>query len=145
MEAPRGHTPLVVRLAEVAGPDAAAVGTKAAGLARMLAAGLPVPAGFCVTGRAYRRHLEADGRLGRVRQALAGLANGSAADRDAALRDIRQAVGEPPLAADVREAVEQHWRALGEARVAVHHRPRPRTCPVSPSPASTTRTSASPT
>jgi pyruvate,water dikinase len=40
---------------EIQANDAAAVGGKALSLARMTAAGLPVPPGFCITTAAYRR------------------------------------------------------------------------------------------
>lgn len=51
--------PLVLSLSQCTDP--ALVGGKAAGLGRLLAAGLPVPDGCCVTIRAYERALQAMG------------------------------------------------------------------------------------
>jgi pyruvate,water dikinase len=109
---------LVLPLSEIRSGAAAETGPKAAHLARMLEAGLPVPPGFCVTGRAYRQYLTADHRLERIKQALGRLSAGTA-DSGAVLAQIRSAIYEAPLAAELREQIERHWRELGGTLAAV--------------------------
>ena len=119
MRTPRGDIPLVVPLTRVRQPDAAIVGAKAVGLARMLRADLPVPAGFCVTARAYREHLRGDGRADRIEQALARLTGESTEQTSAVLAEVREILRETAPAEDVRETITHHWRALGGASTAV--------------------------
>ena len=109
----------VVPLAEVRDDDVARVGAKAAHLARMLREELPVPAGFCVTGRAYRQHIRADESSRRIRHALGRLPGDSPGERGTILPEIRDAIRAAPLAARVREEIERHWRALAAPSVAV--------------------------
>jgi pyruvate, water dikinase len=104
------------------GGDRPAVGGKAATLAELTAAGLPVPAGFAVTTAAYRQAvapLDPDGALGRQIERLdpadaAGIAAMSAW--------VREAILATPLPCDVREAITACYQALagpGDAAVAV--------------------------
>ena len=51
----------VVKLEHVTAADRALVGGKAANLGALRRAGLPVPAGFCVTTAAFRRFLAESG------------------------------------------------------------------------------------
>ncbi|HET7873879.1 MAG TPA: hypothetical protein VFN71_00030, partial [Methylomirabilota bacterium] len=53
--------PLVLPLSDPTAIAATRVGPKAATLARLAAAGLPVPEGFSLTDEAYRRQLRAGG------------------------------------------------------------------------------------
>ncbi len=113
---------LIRFLADVADTDLDAVGPKAASLARLAGLGLPVPAGFCVTGTAYRAHLEAlpGPDLG---DRLAALADVHGEDRTARLAQLREAIEAAPLAPGLREALTEAWPRLvegqGDARVAV--------------------------
>ena len=58
----------IVRLDEPAATSPDLVGPKAAALARMTRAGLPVPRGFCLTAEAMSRQLRAAGLDGPVRR-----------------------------------------------------------------------------
>jgi len=91
---------LVISLVDVQPADRPRVGAKAANLAAMLRAGLPVPPGFCIGAEAYRRHARACG--------LAGPADGTS-ERLAA---IRAAILDAPVAAELREQIEAHWLGL---------------------------------
>src|SRR4051794_35300662 len=51
----------VVPISSPEATDAARFGPKAANLARLGQAGLPIPAGFCVDAEAYRTHIRALG------------------------------------------------------------------------------------
>ena len=78
--------------------DASRFGPKAANLARLGQAGLPIPAGFCVEASAYRRHFAALGFAG---------------TRDTrSLIAMRIALHETPITPEVREPLVAAWRAL---------------------------------
>ena len=95
------------------------VGGKAANLGELLSAGLPVPEGFCLTTAAYRRAVGAPDSL------LPGLAEVYATLREAAgaveesldlarlAGTARAAILAAPVPAEVSQAVEQAYTALG--------------------------------
>ena len=95
------------------------VGGKAANLGELLSAGLPVPEGFCLTTAAYPRAVGVPDSL------LPGLAEVYATLRDAAgaveesldlarlAGTARAAILATPLPAEVSQAVEQAYTALG--------------------------------
>ena len=90
--------PVLVALGDDLALDPALVGHKAANLARLAAAGLPVPPGVVVTVEACRRVLEA-GELGPDPTA--------------------EEVAACPIPADLRAQLEQALAPFGEARLAV--------------------------
>lgn len=88
------------------------VGGKAANLGELMRAGLPVPAGFCLTTQAYRRATASAG-LDVVHAALAGTA---ADDLPALARlaaDARTLVRAADVPADISDAVRSSYTALG--------------------------------
>ena len=90
---------LVVDLAELRAGDLARVGGKAANLGELIAAGLPVPGGFCITTDAYAH-------------ATAGVDTGDPAR-------ARAAIGSAAVPDDVAAAIIDAYRALGGGPVAV--------------------------
>ncbi len=86
------------------------VGGKAAGLAALLAAGLPVPPGFVVTTDAYRTVIADNQLAARIDDALAGPAP---ADAIAAL------FADAALPADLESSIVGAYRGLGDGDVAV--------------------------
>jgi pyruvate,water dikinase len=94
------------------GADLALVGGKGASLARLSAAGLPVPPGFHVTTRAYRDFVARSGIGPRI---LAAVRHdpATAARR---ITDLFEA-SEPP--ADIADAVREAYAGLGDGAVAV--------------------------
>jgi phosphoenolpyruvate synthase/pyruvate phosphate dikinase len=74
--------PLVLTLDD-ASAQLSQVGGKGASLARMAAAGLPVPAGFHVTTAAYRRFVTENGLQEQILAAVSGV---SAATADSSMR-----------------------------------------------------------
>jgi phosphohistidine swiveling domain-containing protein len=92
----------VVGLAECSSGAAAEIGGKAVGLGALLAAGMPVPAGFAVTTSAYRESVAA------IRHELDAIAAATAisdGEASAALRALFDGLLLPePVAAQVREA-----------------------------------------
>ena len=109
----------VVPLADAADDEMPGMGAKAAGLARMLRAGLPVPPGFCVTGRAYRVHVSS-GAVGRkLREATARLKTAPAEAVPTVLAEIRRAIRDAALAAEVRRGIERQWLEIAAPAFAV--------------------------
>ncbi|MDP9882697.1 pyruvate,water dikinase [Sinomonas atrocyanea] len=100
-------SPLVLPLASVGAGDLPAVGGKGANLGELMAAGLPVPAGFAVTTEAYRAHA-----------AAAGLDPAAAAADPARARDL---LTRTPLDSAARHEIAAALTDLGPegTRVAV--------------------------
>jgi len=88
---------------------AAEVGPKAATLARLAAAGLPVPDGVCLTAAAYRRQLAAAGL--EAEAACVGTATDERTARRHALA-VRLGLARAPLDPALAEALVAGWRAL---------------------------------
>lgn len=98
----------VISLAEAAATEPDLVGPKAANLASLSRAGLPTPGGFCITADAYRRQLH---QLGLFEQARAYAGADERGRRRLAV-EIRLALYQGELAADLKSEVLAAWRAL---------------------------------
>ncbi len=95
------------------------VGGKGANLGELTQAQIPVPPGFVVTTSAYRAFLLDTGLDRRIAELVEGLN----VEDDEALQDtacqVRAAIEEAPMPADLREQIEAAYRELGEGPVAV--------------------------
>ncbi|MFC4531260.1 PEP/pyruvate-binding domain-containing protein [Sphaerisporangium dianthi] len=107
--------PLVLPLAD-AGADLALTGGKGASLARMAAAGLPVPPGFHVTTEAYERFVAENSLRDAILSAVADAAGGSYADAE---RAIGRLFAEHDIPEPVGAAIREAYSALGGPAVAV--------------------------
>src|SRR6267142_7067766 len=99
----------VVSLDAPEATDARRFGPKAANLAALGRAGLPVPGGYAVDARAYRAQLAALGLEAPAREVFA------AEDRPRARRcalDMKLGLMESPIAPEVRESLVAAWRAV---------------------------------
>lgn len=93
--------------------DVREVGGKAAGLAQMTAAGLPVAPGFAVTAAAYRSYLQKDGLRDFTRGVLDGLGSGrDQAAFDDAERTISERLAQVQLPEEVAAAVRASYAKL---------------------------------
>jgi pyruvate,water dikinase len=95
-------------LADAEAATAEGVGPKAATLARLHRAGLPVPAGVCLTAEAYRRQLALAGVAGTAREVVAAEPAGA---RRLALA-VRLGMTRAPLDPAVDAALDAAWDAL---------------------------------
>ena len=86
----------IIRLEAIEDDDVALVGTKALNLAWMSRIGVPVPPGFCVTGAAYREHLNSEKLTPQISAALASLHGASPGGRRKILSEIRDDIIEYP-------------------------------------------------
>jgi pyruvate,water dikinase len=101
--------PLVFPLSDAAALDAGRVGPKAARLARLRLAGLPVPDGICLDARAYHEALAAGGVAEAVREFVR--AEGPEGRRLALAIRLGLTRAAPP--APITAALLSAWRALG--------------------------------
>lgn len=110
MSESQGLAGAIVSLAALRRAHLAVAGGKAANLGELLAAGMPVPPGFCLTTAAYREVAAAPA----VRAAIAGLARGGTAEA------VRVALLAAPVPATIVAALVSAYAELGdEAVVAV--------------------------
>ncbi|KQR75093.1 pyruvate kinase [Arthrobacter sp. Leaf337] len=117
-----GGGSLVIELGELPSGSLALVGGKALNLGKLVAAGFPVPPGFCLTTAGYRMAATAEldaiaARLdGAGPDGAAGLSDG---DRDELARRARETVAAAPVPPDVEAAVRGAYAAMGNTPVAV--------------------------
>ena len=103
---------LILHLDDLGDGAAEATGPKAFALARMARLGLPVPPGFCVTGAAYRSHVESTFGNG-LDGTLADLAQEGERDRRGeVLAGLRAAIRSAPLSGPLEAALTSAWREL---------------------------------
>lgn len=100
---------LIVPLSDPAATDASRFGPKAANLAALGHAGLPVPGGFCVDAAAYRLQLSASGLEAAARGVFAS--DDPAQARRFAL-DLKLGLMERPLVPEVQETLCTAYREL---------------------------------
>ena len=108
-----------IPLEAVSDKDEDGIGAKAAGLARLMKAGFPVPPGFCVKTCAYREHLGSNGLLGFIETTLDKLASASMDGRALLLAELREEIVHAPIKAELRESIETGLKESGIAMVAV--------------------------
>src|SRR5437016_4591771 len=95
------------------------VGGKGASLARLAAAGLPVPPGFHITTAAYRRFVTENGLQEKILAAVSGVTADDPAQLEEASRQIGQLFADGMMPDDVAEAIRQAYAGLGEGNLAV--------------------------
>ena len=96
-------------------PDATLerVGGKGASLARLAAAGLPVPAGFHVTTHAYRRFVNENHLAGAILSAAAQAQADDPASLDRASAQIQSLIAQGTIPADIAALIRQWYDGLG--------------------------------
>ena len=94
----------IVSLAALRREHLAVAGGKAVNLGELLAAGMPVPDGFCLTTAAYREVARAPA----VVAAIAGLANGGAAEA------VRAALLAAPVSPEITAALVGAYAGMGD-------------------------------
>ena len=95
------------------------VGGKGASLARMAAAGLPVPPGFHLTTAAYRRFVEANGLQSAVVEAASRAVAGDPASLERASAAIRSLFEAGTMPEEVAGAIRMAYAGLGSGEPAV--------------------------
>ncbi len=98
----------VIPLSSPAAADAGRVGPKAANLAALGHAGLPIPDGYCVVAEAYRLQLVA---LGLGQTACDVFSSDDSVARRSALQ-LRMRLMEQPVVPEVRDPLLAAWRAV---------------------------------
>src|SRR3712207_3130789 len=94
-------------------------GGKGANLGELIAAGLPVPPGFCVTTAAYRRGVVEAGLAGAIEQALRDFRTDDPASAEVASARITPLLEDLRLPDDLAKEILAAYRALGAPPAAV--------------------------
>ncbi|HZO70681.1 MAG TPA: PEP/pyruvate-binding domain-containing protein [Ktedonobacteraceae bacterium] len=95
------------------------VGGKGASLARMAAAGLPVPPGFLVTTAAYRRFVAENGLQEQILAAVSGIVVDQPAALEEASRKIGDLIAAGAMPDEIAEAICQAYAKFNDQPVAV--------------------------
>ena len=110
--------PLVIDLSEAGTAESRLVGGKALNLGRLLAAGFPVPSGFCLTTAAYGRAVPAGvADLAWRLNAATGITPGDPSYEPAQFepaRRARQLIGSASVPPDVEAALRTAYAGLGD-------------------------------
>jgi len=99
--------------------DETAVGPKAASLVRLNRIGLAVPDAFCITGTAYREHLEQNNLTASIKSTLEKISKSKPGAKKSLLSEIQQAIVEAPLSEQIRLQIKNQYRKLDANFVAV--------------------------
>ncbi|MGI5837410.1 MAG: PEP/pyruvate-binding domain-containing protein, partial [Chloroflexota bacterium] len=111
-------TPVCLPL-ESAEAELQLVGGKGVSLARMAAAGLPVPPGFHLTTATYRRFVQANDVQEAIVEAAASAVVDDPTSLERASTAIRDLFNDGSIPEEVAEAVRQAYVSLGEGDPAV--------------------------
>ena len=111
--------PLAVPLDAPGGLSAAECGPKAATLSRMIAAGLSVPPGFCLTCEAAKLHMTENALQPRADTLVQTALKSRGPERAGALRELREAIEAADVPAGVAETVVEHLARLPDRTMAV--------------------------
>jgi len=103
-----GWGDLLIPLASAQATDAERVGPKAANLARLARAGLPVPGGFCLTADAYRMQIAALG----LTDAAQRVASADPFEARRIAVGLRLELYQRPIAPDILDPLLASWREL---------------------------------
>ncbi|MCF8034903.1 MAG: hypothetical protein K9K66_17100 [Desulfarculaceae bacterium] len=110
-----GGDELIAPLESLPSGSAHLAGNKAANLAELIGAGLPVPPGFVVTTTAFRRFMEHTGLGGQLRQALMLMDGSGPSEVEAFSRLLQRKVLDAPLPADLERELMAAARELAGA------------------------------
>jgi pyruvate,water dikinase len=94
----------------------AVCGGKAANLGELIAAGFPVPGGFCVTTAAYARATEGAHLAGLLAE-IAATKAGDVAALERLAGAVREAIVAAPIPDDIRDAIARAYREMGEGAI----------------------------
>ena len=95
------------------------VGGKGANLGELTKAGIPVPAGFCVTAQAYFYYLDKTGIQSKIVKFLKGLNPEDNKKLNLVSREIKKLILKTPLPADLETEIKESYQKLGGFAVAV--------------------------
>jgi rifampicin phosphotransferase len=111
---------IVLSLSELKRTDLAMAGGKGANLGALIAAGLPVPPGFCVTTEAYRDFVAANGLQTQIESALDATCMDDPAALEAAAQAIRARFAAGHIPPELASQIRAVYLAMGaSAPVAV--------------------------
>jgi phosphohistidine swiveling domain-containing protein len=99
--------------------DTRTIGSKAANLVCMKRIGLPVPAGFIISGTLYREHLERSNLVTLVKSVVDKTSGTDTVIKSTLLSNLQEAIIKAPLAEAAKREIEKQYATLRADRVAV--------------------------
>lgn len=105
---------LVLGFANIGASDLPVVGGKGANLGVMTQAGLPMPAGFCITTAAFRMFMEGSDEMEAWYDRLGRALHDDLEHIREMGRGIREHLSSLPMPDDIRSAVVTAWKRSGE-------------------------------
>jgi len=108
--------PLVLPLSKVRRRDRWRVGGKAANLGELIAAGFPVPSGFCLTTAAFDQFLDACPKREEIFASMSKCSTGQPHQIAEVSGEAQACLGQTEVPAIVKAALLAAWRELGEER-----------------------------
>jgi hypothetical protein len=102
----------ILRFSEVGKDDIPQVGGKGANLGEMVAAGLPVPPGFCITAKAYQDFLVDGGLQEPIDEILAGMQPDDMADVESRSKQIRDLIAASAIPAEIEQGITEAYLEL---------------------------------
>jgi pyruvate,water dikinase len=100
-------------LSELKRSDLAVAGGKGANLGALIAAGLPVPDGFCVTTDAYRAFVDANGLQAQIESVLDATCMDDPAALESAAQSIRARFAAGSISPELAAAIRAGYLAMG--------------------------------
>jgi pyruvate,water dikinase len=108
-----GSQDLIRDIGDVGADDRPIVGGKGASLGELCRAGLPVPAGFVVTARAFRRAMRAIDPAGAMSRAIERLGTGDSEAIARVTAGIRDRIAAAAIPGELRQAIAASYLDLG--------------------------------
>ena len=105
-------TNYAVNLEEISSGSIGLLGGKAANLAELIDAGLPVPKAFCVTTDAYKDFIDANSLSSETFKELEELDYEDVADIEKRAASIRSMITSAPMPSDTRSAIQELYAKL---------------------------------
>lgn len=109
----------VLAFDQIKHPDNQQIGGKAAGLVKLVQAGMPVPAFFVVTTAAYEEFLRHGDLMQRIHAILAGIDFGNLDQLEAQAEKIRNLIVGTTIPTQIEAKITEHYETQGGGFVAV--------------------------
>ncbi len=105
---------IILWLEELSKDDTPIAGGKGANLGELTRAGVPVPPGFVVSAKAYRRFITETGLMDKIKNLLKDVDVSNAEELAKISQQIKNMILETPMPKDIEEAIKNAYRELGK-------------------------------
>ncbi len=115
----QSEIPKVIRLDKISPNLKSQCGIKALNISRLIQSKFPIPQGFCITGYAFREHLEANALTKQVENSLKKAINSSLEERQQILDKIKQEIIKAPIQQNTQQEIKEYYNTLNADFIAV--------------------------